>query len=37
VSDINFPLSFSRISEAQQEDQDLLQAIAEDQKTPKHY
>jgi hypothetical protein len=30
-------LSFSRISEAQQEDQDLLQAIAEDQNNPKHY
>ena len=37
MSDINFPLSFARISEAQQEDQDLLQAIDEDQNTPKHY
>ena len=37
VSAINFPLSFSRISEAQQEDQDLLQAIAENRYTPKHY
>ena len=37
MSDINLPLSFSRISEAQQEDQGLLQAIAEDRNNPKHY
>ena len=37
VSDINFPSSFLKIAEAQQEDQDFLQAIAEDQNSPKHY
>ena len=30
-------MSFARIAEAQQEDDDLLQAIANDQHDPKHY
>ena len=30
-------MSFARIAEAQQEDEDLLQAIANDQHVPKHY
>ena len=34
VSDINFPLSFARIAEAQQEVEDLLQVFANDQHVP---